>query len=73
MRDPTTAVQQKKKEVVSESWPEDSDVVHLTGESQKLTNYILKPFIANNTPPVFLEGIAEVYHVYLCYNHLFAV
>lgn len=32
MRDPTTAMQQKKKEVVDDSWPEDSDVVHLTGE-----------------------------------------
>ncbi|KAF9419772.1 hypothetical protein HW555_003771, partial [Spodoptera exigua] len=30
MRDPTSAMQQKKKEVVDESWPEDSDVVHLT-------------------------------------------
>ncbi|KAJ8737780.1 hypothetical protein PYW08_000375 [Mythimna loreyi] len=30
MRDPTTAMQQKKKEVVDDSWPEDSDVVHLT-------------------------------------------
>ncbi|PZC76327.1 hypothetical protein B5X24_HaOG204774 [Helicoverpa armigera] len=30
MRDPTTAMQQKKKEVVDESWSEDTDVVHLT-------------------------------------------
>lgn len=30
MRDPTAAIQQKKKEVVDESWSEDTDVVHLT-------------------------------------------
>ncbi|KAI5647033.1 thioredoxin domain-containing protein [Phthorimaea operculella] len=33
MRDPTSQMQQKKKEVVDESWSQDSDVVHLTGET----------------------------------------
>ncbi|CAH0578023.1 unnamed protein product [Chrysodeixis includens] len=33
MKDPTTAAQQKKKEVVDEGWSEDTDVVHLTASN----------------------------------------
>ncbi|XP_063837294.1 protein disulfide-isomerase A5 isoform X1 [Ostrinia nubilalis] len=33
IRDPTTQLQQKKKEVADESWSENSDVIHLSGEN----------------------------------------
>ncbi|CAB3225917.1 unnamed protein product [Arctia plantaginis] len=37
MRDPTAAMHQKKKEVVDESWSEDTDVVHLTVDNFEST------------------------------------
>ncbi|CAK1588630.1 unnamed protein product [Parnassius mnemosyne] len=33
MKDPTSQVQQKKKEVAEESWSQDSDVIHLTADT----------------------------------------
>ncbi|XP_075990887.1 protein disulfide-isomerase A5 [Anticarsia gemmatalis] len=40
MRDPNAATQQKKKEVVDESWSEDTDVIHLTVDN--FENVLLK-------------------------------
>lgn len=51
MKDPTSAMQQKKKEVVDESWPEDSDVVHLTvGNFEETLSNVKKALVVFYAP-----------------------